>query len=63
MGMFWDLMQDSSLYEQEEQVSSLEQRVVRLERNAAETRRLLRTLLETLEREYGRDLDRDGRVG
>ena len=62
MGMFWDLFQDSEIYDQEERAYSLETRVARLEGDLLRTRRLLRTLLERLEREFGEDLNRDGRV-
>ena len=63
MGLFWDLMQQSQLSSQNERTDSVENRVERLEGGLRETRRLLHKLISVLEREYGKDLDGDGRVG
>lgn len=63
MGIFWDLMQQSQLSEQDQRTQTVENRVQRLERESRETRELLHKLISVLEREYGKDLDGDGRVG
>lgn len=63
MGLFWDLMQQSQLSSQNERTDSVENRVERLEGELRETRQLLHKLISVLEREYGKDLDGDGRVG
>lgn len=63
MGLFWDLMQQSQISEQRERASSLELRVRYLEAELGDTKRILHELIAILEKEYGRDLDGDGRVG
>ncbi len=63
MGLFWDILQQSQISHQHSRASSLETRVASLERELAETRQLLNTLLQRLEKHFGEDLDRDGRVG
>jgi hypothetical protein len=63
MGLFWDLMQQSQLSEQSKRSSSLESRVVDLERELRDTRQLLHTLIERLETHLGHDVDGDGRIG
>ncbi|MFT4587400.1 MAG: chaperonin cofactor prefoldin [Candidatus Binatia bacterium] len=63
MGLFWDLMQQSQLSNQDQRTQTVENRVQRLEREVRETRELLHKLISVLEREYGKDLDGDGRVG
>ena len=63
MGLFWDLIQQSKISEQRQRSSSVEARVDMLEREVREMRQLITTLLQRLEREVGRDLDGDGRIG
>ncbi len=63
MGLFWDLMQQSQISDQRERASSLEMRVGHLEAELGDTKRILHELIAILEKEYGRDLDGDGRVG
>jgi hypothetical protein len=63
MGLFWDLIQQSQIGEQRQRATSLEARVVALEAQVAETRRLLTALLRHLEAHFGKDIDRDGKVG
>jgi hypothetical protein len=63
MGLFWDLIQQSQIGEQRQRASSLEGRVTSLETQVAETRRLLTALLKHLEIHFGKDIDRDGKVG
>ena len=63
MGLFWDLMQQSQLSQQESATDSLEERVASLERQLADTRRVQSRLLEVLENHFGSDIDGDGVVG
>ncbi len=63
MGFFWDLMQQNQISKQSERASTLEARVEQLEDRLDETRRLLRLLLERLEKQLGEDIDKDGRIG
>lgn len=63
MGLFWDLMQQSQISDHSQRTQTVENRVQRLERELSETRELLHKLISVLEREYGKDLDGDGRVG
>ncbi len=61
--MFWDLIQQSEIEEQKEKAVSLEQRVLYLEEELEKTRLLLIKTLHLLERELGKDIDGDGKVG
>jgi hypothetical protein len=63
MGLFWDLMQQSQLSDQRGRAESLEGRVNQLENELFEARQLLHKLVSTLEKEYGKDIDGDGRIG
>lgn len=63
MGLFWDLIQHSQIQDQKRQSQTIEARVRQLEEELAQTRELLRTLLERLETHFGEDLDKDGRIG
>jgi len=63
MGMFWDLIQQSQISSQSARSDSVEDRVGRLEAEVRQTQMLVRELLELLEKELGRDIDGDGRVG
>ena len=63
MGLFWDLIQQSQISETNQRAQTVENRVQRLEREVRETRELLHKLCTVLEREYGKDLDGDGKVG
>ena len=63
MGLFWDLMQQSQISEQRGRAESLEGRVSQLEAELHETRQLVHRLVSVLEKEYGKDIDGDGRVG
>ena len=63
MGFFWDLMQQNQISQQRERASTLDQRVSQLEDRLNDTNKLLRLLLERLEKQLGEDLDKDGRVG
>jgi hypothetical protein len=63
MGLFWDLMQQSQISDQRSRATSLEERVQYLENELARTQKTLHTLVAVLEKEYGKDIDGDGRVG
>lgn len=63
MGLFWDLMQQSQISEQRSRATSLEERVQYLENELARTQKTLHNLVAVLEKEYGKDIDGDGRVG
>ena len=63
MGLFWDLMQQSQISEQRGRADSLEGRVSQLENELYETRQLVYKLVSVLEKEFGKDVDGDGRVG
>ena len=63
MGLFWDLMQQSQISDQRGRAESLEERVNQLEKELFETRQLLHKLVSILEKEYGKDIDGDGRIG
>ena len=63
MGLFWDLIQQSQISKQRGRADSLEERVNQLENEMYETRQLLHKLVSILEKEYGKDIDGDGRVG
>ena len=63
MGLFWDLVQHGQIAREQQRGDSLELKVARLERELQDTRALLQMLLERLEKHFGEDLNRDGRVG
>jgi hypothetical protein len=63
MGLFWDLIQQSQISNQQSATSSLEERVSRLEAELRELKQIQLSLLKTLEKNFGRDLDGDGQVG
>ena len=63
MGVFWDLIQQSQISNQRSTTDSLEERVARLENQLREMQQLQTSLLKTLEKNFGRDLDGDGQVG
>ncbi len=63
MGLFWDLIQQSQIEEQNTKAESIEQRVLLLEEELKKTRELLQKTLTILEAQVGRDIDGDGRIG
>ncbi len=63
MGLFWDLIQQSQISEQRNKAETLEQRVGLLEDELRHTRKVIFSLVSLLEKEYGKDIDGDGRIG
>lgn len=63
MGLFWDLMQQSQLSEQDTKTRGLERRVEDLEVEIRRTRETLHNLVCLLEEHFGHDIDGDGRIG
>ena len=63
MGVIWDLIQHGQINATRQRAASLEQRVAELETELVRTNETLMTLLRLLERRFGEDLDRDGRIG
>ncbi len=63
MGLFWDLVQQSQIQDQQDQADDLEQRVANLEHELRITKELLIKTLEALEEHTGQDIDGDGQVG
>ena len=63
MGIFWDLMQQSKIEEQEAKAESLDERVANLEIELNKTRKLLSETLIALEEHIGKDIDKDGKIG
>tara|TARA_Y100000385_G_scaffold276823_1_gene323037 strand:+ start:2308 stop:2502 length:195 start_codon:yes stop_codon:yes gene_type:complete len=63
MSIFWDLMQQSKIEEQEAQTASLEERVQFLETELKKTKALLSKTLIALEEHIDVDIDGDGKKG
>lgn len=63
MGLFWDLVQQTQISENETRSGALEQRVGALEEELRRTQEVLHQVVTRLERTIGQDLDRDGQVG
>ena len=63
MGFVWDLIQQGQISDASSRAESLEARVDLLEHELRKTNTTLIELLKALERRFGEDLDRDGRVG
>ena len=63
MGIFWDLIQESKIEEQQAQTKSLEERIELLENELSKTRQLLSKTLIALEEHVGEDIDGDGKKG
>ncbi len=62
MGLFWDLIQETQLNRQDDELGSLQERVQRLEAELSQTRAVLFEALRRLEQQSGKDLDGDGQV-
>ena len=63
MGIFWDLLQQSEIQEQGEKAKKLEDRVLQLENELADTKKVLRKTLVALENYLKTDIDGDGKLG
>ena len=63
MGIFWDLIQQSAIQDQEDKTKSLEERVEQLEQELATTKTLLHKTLVALETHLVKDIDGDGKTG
>jgi hypothetical protein len=63
MGLFWNLLQQSQIRDQERKSETLEARVANLEQELLTTRQTLHQLVVLLEERFGQDIDGDGRVG
>ena len=63
MGLFWDLMQQSQISDQRGKTDTLDTRVQQLEGELQRTQRTLHDLVVLLEKRFGEDIDRDGKIG
>lgn len=63
MGLFWDLIQQDQIEQQQAQADTLEERVQMLEAESERTRSLLLKTLHVLEEHIGKDIDGDGVTG
>jgi uncharacterized protein YlxW (UPF0749 family) len=63
MGLFWDLVQQSQISDQQTKAESLEDRISQLEIDLASTKALLNKTLRILEEVVGKDIDGDGITG
>lgn len=61
--MLWNLIQQAQLGDARDRQASLEQRVARLEDDLDRISEVLTEVIRYLERQEGRDIDGDGRVG
>jgi hypothetical protein len=63
MGLFWDLLQQSQIHTQSEKSANLESRVAFLEQELQRLQTNVHSLVILLEKHFGEDIDRDGRIG
>jgi hypothetical protein len=63
MGLFWTLIQQGQIGDQQSKVTTLEGRVAYLELELRKTQDLLLKTLTILEETTGKDIDGDGSVG
>ncbi len=63
MGLFWNLIQQGQISDQEYRAESLEERVSRLEDQLEKQQELILSLLQILEENLQKDIDGDGRIG
>lgn len=63
MGIFWDLLQEEKIEEQQKQAQGIEERVAILEEELKQTKILLRKTLVELEKHLVKDIDGDGKMG
>jgi hypothetical protein len=62
MGIFWDLTQQDELHAQDKKAESLEKRVVQLENELANTKKLFKKKLVALEEHVLKDIYGDGNL-
>ncbi len=63
MGIFWDLMQESKIQDQQKQADNLEDRIQVLEAELKQTKEVLQKTLEALELHLNKDIDGDDIIG
>jgi hypothetical protein len=63
MGLFWNLLQQSQIHDQQEVAGDLKARVVHLEQQLHNTNKIINSLISLLEEKFGEDLDGDGKIG
>ena len=63
MGLFWNLIQQGQISDQEYRAESLEERVSRLEDQLEKKQELILSLLQILEENLQVDIDGDGQIG
>ena len=63
MGLFWDLLQQSQIRDQQQKSDTLDTRVATLEQEVLQTRKTLHALVSLLEQRFGQDIDGDGQIG
>jgi len=63
MGLFWDLLQQSAIDEQQLRSETLEKRVEILEEELVKTQKMLYKTLQILEEYTNKDIDGDGKIG
>lgn len=63
MGLFWDLIQQSQISTQQGRTESIEARVLNLEAELHRTQETLHSLIQLMEKHFGQDINRDGRIG
>uniref|UniRef100_UPI004048D1C8 hypothetical protein n=1 Tax=Roseivirga sp. TaxID=1964215 RepID=UPI004048D1C8 len=63
MGLFWDLIQQSQISDQQTKAESLADRVSNLEIELQQTKDLFDKTLRILEEVVGKDIDGDGITG
>lgn len=63
MGIFWDLIQQNEIQQQSKKSKNLEERVILLEKELANTKTILNKTLKALEKHLEKDIDGDGKLG
>lgn len=63
MGILWELFQQSDIDRGHQRAEDLAGRVAQLEAELQRTQGILHELIGALEKRFGEDIDRDGRVG
>jgi len=63
MGILWDMYQQNKINENIGRTDSLDDRVRELELRVSMQERVIRSLIDQLERRFGEDLSGDGEIG